>query len=138
MKKEGRLAGCRSRNGPPRPRNGESGACETPPSKCCLVRDNIDRNRAQSKAEDSVWKLANRVLRDDRDIPSILRTLAQAEAELQHPGLASAISAAEWMWVDLALWQSYEPELARAEVWRNIQIGLAWVGYLRKKAGARP
>jgi hypothetical protein len=94
-------------------------------------------NLKQSKAENLVRKYLANSVRYDRWISPSLRTLDRAQSELQHDGLAIAISAAEWFATDLLIWRAYSPELARAECWRNIQIGLAWVQYLRRK-GDRP
>ena len=98
---------------------------------------NRPAERKQIAAENLIRKYLASPIRYDRWIPSSLRTLDRAQRELCHDGLAIAISAAEWFATDLLIWRAYSPELARAECWRNIQIGLAWVQYLRRK-GDRP
>ena len=63
--------------------------------------------------------------------------LDRAQRELQHPALAVSISAAEWNWIDLTVWQAYPAGFARSECWKQIGIGLAWTAHLRRK-GDRP
>jgi hypothetical protein len=88
-------------------------------------------NIKQFKAEDLVRKFLASPVRYDRWIPPSLRILDRAQCELQHDGLAIAISAAEWNFIDLTVWQSYSAEFARAEAWKHIRIGIGWVRYLR-------
>ena len=89
-------------------------------------------NLKQSEAEVLVQRYATSTVRDDAWIPFCLRTLEQAERELRHDGLALAISAAEWNYCDLVIWQSYSPQFARAEAWKHIGIGIAWIRCLRR------
>ena len=80
-----------------------------------------------------VQQFLNSPNRDDKWVPFCLRTLEQAERELRHDGLALTISAAEWHYCDLVIWQSYPAEFARRECWQHIKTGFNWVRYLRRK-----
>jgi hypothetical protein len=80
-----------------------------------------------------VQQFLNSPSRDYTSIPFCLRTLEHAERELRHDGLALAISAAEWHYCDLVIWQAYPAEFARSECWRHIKVGIDWVRYLRRK-----
>ena len=90
-------------------------------------------NRRQPQAEDLVRRFSSSPIRDDAWIPPCLRTLEKAERELRHDGLALAISAAEWHYCDLVIWQSYPSEFTRAECWKHIRTGLDWVVHLRRR-----
>jgi hypothetical protein len=104
------------------------------PTAGFLATDNLEQ---QSKAEDLVRKYVTSSVRRDRWIPAALRTLDRAQSELQHDGLAVAISASEYWYTDLAIWQAYSPPFARSEAWKNIEIGVAWIRYLRRKGEIR-
>jgi hypothetical protein len=95
--------------------------------------DAVNGNLQQPKAEDLVRKFLKSSIRDDTSIPFCLRTLEQAERELRHNGLALAISAAEWHYCDLVIWQSYPAKFARAEAWKHIGIGFDWIRHLRRR-----
>jgi len=95
------------------------------------------RNLDQPKSEDLVRKFCNSSIRDDTWIPVSLRVLERAQRKLQHDGLALAISAAEWMYSDLHIWQAYPADFARAEAWKHIKVGLDWLRYLRRKGEIR-
>ncbi len=97
--------------------------------------DFANGRRRQLRAEDSVRKLCVSSVRDDAAIPGCLRTLERAQREFGHDALAVAISAAEWHLCDLLIWQSYPPQFARAEAWKNIKIAVAWVTHLRRRKG---
>jgi|ERR1700730_2942721 len=127
-----------NRNGTPDQEGAESKAAanlatDYPSHEFAATRN---RNR-QFKDENLIRKyLASRV-RYDRWIPPSLRALDRAQRELQHPALAVSISAAEWNWIDLTVWQAYPAGFARSECWKQIGIGLAWTAHLRRK-GDRP
>jgi hypothetical protein len=92
----------------------------------------------QSGAEALVRKFSASSVHNDALIPFCLRTLEHAQSELQHDGLALAISAAEWHYCDLVIWQSYPIDFARAEAWKHVEIGIGWVMYLRRMGGVKP
>lgn len=91
----------------------------------------------QHRAEDRVRKFLASSVRHDGWIPVSLRTLDGAQRELQHDGLALAISASEWFLCDLLIWREYPAKFARAEAWKHIGIGIGWVAHLRRKVGLR-
>ena len=91
-----------------------------------------NENLRQAKDEDLVRSYSTSSVRRDEWVPFCLRTLEKAQRELQHDGLALAISATEWNYCDLVIWQSYSPQFARAEAWKHIGIGIAWIRCLRR------
>ena len=97
-------------------------------------RKNLDQ---QSRAEALVRRFSASSIRDDTWIPTCLRALERAQRELRHDGLALAISAAEWNYCDLHIWQSCPADFARSECWKHIGIGLAWITHLRRKGAVR-
>jgi hypothetical protein len=86
-------------------------------------------------AESAVQKLVTQPVKEDAEIPFILRTLEQAERELQYKDLAFAISAAEFYFRDLLIWHRHSEESSRQSCWKHLGIGAQWVRLLRRQGG---